>query len=181
MVRDHFGKLPSRYALNVEAGDVLVHMRLMTTARKTGRITVDVREYTEEPSTPGTEANGKARSVITISCLDRPNLLDSITRIITRLSSTIQDADCMTSKDGLTLDRFTVEHVPPEDGRMGVLESQALTSTIERVLNAEESIHNLSPSRVWRHEDDDVDDGVSASDDISGRRSHPTLRGGQGE
>eukprot|EP00952_Eustigmatos_sp_NYUAD-ZCMA_P009354 38689-Eustigmatos_ZCMA.PRE.1 len=45
------------------------------------------------------EPGEDARSVITLSCRDRPNLLDSITHVISRLSSTILDADCMTSRD----------------------------------------------------------------------------------
>jgi hypothetical protein len=66
-------------------------------------VTVDVHPAEYEPGED-------PRSVITLSCRDRPNLLDSITHIISRLSSTIVDADCMTSRDGLTLDRFVVEH-----------------------------------------------------------------------
>ena len=172
LVRTHFSKLPSRYALNVEATDVLIHMRLMTQARKTGRITVDVQEFHEDQTLQSPQAEKpKARSVITISCLDRPNLLDSITRIITRLSSTIQDADCMTTKDGLTLDRFTVEHIPPTDERVGVLEPQALATTIERALNHEEDILSLSPSRVWRSEEPDT------SDTAPGKTSPPLCKG----
>lgn len=55
------------------------------------RVTVDV-----QPS--AWDSPEEARSVITLSCVDRPNLLDSITRIISRLSSTIVDADIMTSR-----------------------------------------------------------------------------------
>ena len=91
-VQEHFARLPARYALNVEAPEVVIDMGLMAQARADKeRVTVDV-----QPS--DWDNPEEARSSITISCTDRPNLLDAITRIISALSSTIVDADCMTSR-----------------------------------------------------------------------------------
>jgi hypothetical protein len=38
-LQEHLAKLPPRYALSVDARDVLVHMRLLAEARSTGSVT----------------------------------------------------------------------------------------------------------------------------------------------
>jgi hypothetical protein len=68
------------------------------------------------------------------------------------------DADCMTSKDGLTLDRFVVEHrdlakVGGGAGGHGHVDNGALQSILETTLNGvDEDIARLSPSRLLRTE-----------------------------
>lgn len=83
------------------------------------------------------------------------HLPPSLTLLPLPCNSAIMDADCMTSKDGLTLDRFVVEHrdLAKVGGGHGHVDNGALQSILETTLNGvDEDIARLSPSRLLRTE-----------------------------
>jgi len=59
--QDHFAKFPARYALSVDARDIMVHMRLLEQAATTGRISV----FAEVER--GDSSKGASRSIIPIT------------------------------------------------------------------------------------------------------------------
>jgi len=113
-VRQFLSDLPPRYALGVDTpSEVLVHMRLMAAARADStRAAVHIVNVDDDASSwEAQQQRPQPRSVrlVTISCADRNGLLEYITRLLGTGGSRVLDADVMTSKDNIALDRFVVE------------------------------------------------------------------------
>lgn len=162
--------------------------RLTTVPLLSGCLSVCVDRVSVDVEKGEWDSTENARSVITLSCRDRPNLLDTITRIISRLSSTIMDADCMTSKDGLTLDRFVVEHKDlakvsgAGKGKEGEVDSQALKCVLESMLNGVDSdIATLSPSRLLRASSPAADQASAPPSVAQQQQQQKGLSEGEGE
>lgn len=99
--RSHLTKFPARYCLSVETRDVLVHMRLIDEATRTGQPAVHIQpDLTANCTTPG-----ERRWVVTLSCKDRPHLLDTFTRMLSKHVTKIMDCDAMTSCDGMVVSK----------------------------------------------------------------------------
>ncbi|GMH74737.1 hypothetical protein TrST_g5911 [Triparma strigata] len=120
-ISTHLSSLPLRYALSIEnPSEVLVHMRLMTSARKNPAHSaihiqpLDPLALTNAFSTLhlSDEWNkaGLSLRLVTVSCADSYGLLEYITRVLSTGSSRVLDADVMLSSDNIALDRFVVNY-----------------------------------------------------------------------
>lgn len=96
LVRLHLGDFPMRYVMSVDSDSVVLHMRLLLDAK-------------EQAHTVYCGALPDAsKCLITIACVDRPKVYNRITVALDRVTAYISDADIMTSKSGMVLDRFIV-------------------------------------------------------------------------
>jgi Protein tyrosine and serine/threonine kinase len=147
MLRAHFHSLPQRYALSVEPADVLVHVKLMEDARRTGRLQAHLCFTSSSSSDTATADDSEQRqpavmASVVIACRDCAALLDAITRALRRISKRIADADVMTSSAGIALDRFEVQLLPQHSN----LNERTLAKLIEAAL-------------MWHGSADDADAG----------------------
>jgi Protein tyrosine and serine/threonine kinase len=148
MLRAHFHSLPQRYALSVEPADVLVHVKLMEDARRTGRLQAHLSFASSSRSNSDAAADDSEQrqpaviAAVVIACRDCAALLDAITRALRRISKRIVDADVMTSAGGIALDRFEVQLLPQHSA----LTERTLTKLIEAAL-------------MWHGTADDADAG----------------------
>eukprot|EP00953_Heterococcus_sp_UTEX-ZZ885_P040229 20574-Heterococcus_DN1.PRE.1 len=148
MLRAHFHSLPQRYALSVEPADVLVHVKLMEDARRTGRLQAHLsfasssRSNSDAAADDSEQRQSAVMAAVVIACRDCAALLDAITRALRRISKRIVDADVMTSAAGIALDRFEVQLLPQHSA----LTERTVTKLIEAAL-------------MWHGAADDADAG----------------------
>ncbi|ETV99121.1 TKL protein kinase, variant 1 [Aphanomyces invadans] len=134
-VQTHFKQLPARYALSVDPDDVPMHMRLLANQK---RRPDDIYLHAHFLKHDDGSINPTICEVVVVA-QDRDSLLDAITRGLSSLKGSIQDADVMTTKDGVTLDRFVVKgsFVPPD--RLAELRRRILENLARSTLAAEHS------------------------------------------
>jgi len=118
-VQNHFKRLPARYALSVNPDDVPMHMRLLS---KQERSPMGIALHAQWCK----DSNGPADEIceIIVVANDQDNLLDAITRSLTSLKGNILDADVMTTKKSVALDRFVVRGNFVSEGRLQQLKEQ---------------------------------------------------------
>ncbi|RLO03275.1 hypothetical protein DYB28_013062, partial [Aphanomyces astaci] len=138
----HFKQLPARYALSVDPDDVPMHMRLLANQK---RRPDDIYLHAHLLKHDDGSINATCCEVVLVA-QDRDSLLDAITRGLSSLKGSIQDADVMTTKDGVTLDRFVVKgsFVPPE--RLAELRRRILENLARSTLAAEHSDKARQPT-----------------------------------
>ncbi|RHY98094.1 hypothetical protein DYB35_000450, partial [Aphanomyces astaci] len=140
--KTHFKQLPARYALSVDPDDVPMHMRLLANQK---RRPDDIYLHAHLLKHDDGSINATCCEVVLVA-QDRDSLLDAITRGLSSLKGSIQDADVMTTKDGVTLDRFVVKgsFVPPE--RLAELRRRILENLARSTLAAEHSDKARQPT-----------------------------------
>ncbi|KAF0720703.1 Aste57867_128 [Aphanomyces stellatus] len=134
-VQTHFKQLPARYALSVDPDDVPMHMRLLANQK---RAPDDIYLHAHFIKDDDGAINTKICEVVLVA-QDRDSLLDAITRGLSSLKGSIMDADVMTTRDGVTLDRFVVKgsFVPPD--RLAELKRRIVENLARSALAAEHS------------------------------------------
>ena len=125
VVQAHFKKLPARYALSVNPDDVPKHMRLLAQQQRfchTVGLHVQQLEEIQEADVFS----------ILIVVADQDNLLDAITRSLTRMQGKILDADVMTTTTGVVLDRFTVKGDFKSEARQALLKQHIESALLKK-------------------------------------------------
>eukprot|EP00602_Paraphysomonas_sp_CaronLab_P000257 CAMPEP_0185031708 /NCGR_PEP_ID=MMETSP1103-20130426/19325_1 /TAXON_ID=36769 /ORGANISM="Paraphysomonas bandaiensis, Strain Caron Lab Isolate" /LENGTH=500 /DNA_ID=CAMNT_0027567323 /DNA_START=395 /DNA_END=1897 /DNA_ORIENTATION=- len=145
-IAHHFASLPSRYSLDVEPEDVIHHMSLLNKVAENNAFVVSCKLPLKERM--------ENVVLITIVCLDKAKLFNSITGALDDVSVNVMDADVMTTKTGVAFDRFLAE-VHPEYGN----DLQRLESRIEETLSslARYSAQNHDRSRSSSNNTDQGD------------------------
>ncbi|OQR80899.1 serine/threonine protein kinase, partial [Achlya hypogyna] len=133
-VQSHFKRLPARYALSVDPDDVPMHIRLLANQHRNPD---DINLHAHYLKDDDGSINMSTCEVVLVA-KDRDSLLDAITRALSSLKGSIMDADVMTTRDGVTLDRFIVKgSFVPED-RLSELKRRVLEN-LERSAQAAEN------------------------------------------
>jgi len=97
LIHKHFDELPLRYLLSVTTDDVLNHIRILYSTRKTNSIAV--------------VCNGSAENFqVTVTCPDCPKVLNKIHLAIDRVAESTVDADIITSKSGFVSKLFIINN-----------------------------------------------------------------------
>lgn len=121
-VRRHFARLPTRYAMQVQAADVATHMRLLEDfPDSVAGVALVVR--------PRRDGSSEGIYEVTVAHGDRPNFLSCVTAAFTVLGHEILEANVFSTLDGLALDSFVVQGPLDSDARVAALRdavSQAL-------------------------------------------------------
>ncbi|TYZ58721.1 hypothetical protein PybrP1_004096 [[Pythium] brassicae (nom. inval.)] len=139
--KNHFRRLPARYALSVNPDDVPMHMRLLAKHnRSPNEISINAQLKKDDDG----NIVHNVCEVVVVS-LDRDSLLDAITRALTSMKGSILDADVMTTHDSVTLDRFVVRGMFMTEDRQAELKKRI-----------EENLTRLSLG------DDGANDGASS-------------------
>ncbi|OQR94815.1 serine/threonine protein kinase [Thraustotheca clavata] len=142
-VQNHFKRLPARYALSVDPDDVPMHIRLLANQhRNPDDINLHAHYLKEEDGSINTTT-----CEVVLVAKDQDSLLDAITRGLSSLKGSIMDADVMTTRDGVTLDRFIVKgSFVPED-RLRELKRRILEN-LERSAQAAENSERERQKRL---------------------------------
>ncbi|GMI10226.1 hypothetical protein TrLO_g15601 [Triparma laevis f. longispina] len=111
-ISNHLTSLPLRYALSIDSpSEVLVHMRLMSSARRNStHSAIHIQPLDPRGEKYTHLGGGVGWRLITISCSDCGGLLEYVTRVLSTGSSRVLDADVMLSSDKIALDRFVVDY-----------------------------------------------------------------------
>ncbi|KAF0701652.1 Aste57867_7923 [Aphanomyces stellatus] len=111
-VQTHVKQFPARYALSVAPDDVIMHMRLLAYQKSAPD---DIYLHAQFIKDDDGATNTEICEVVLVAH-NCDSLLDAITRGLSSLKGSIMDADVMTTRDGVTLDRFVVKgsFMPPD-------------------------------------------------------------------
>ncbi|EQC29266.1 TKL protein kinase [Saprolegnia diclina VS20] len=133
-VQNHFKRLPARYALSVDPDDVPMHIRLLANQHRNPD---DINLHAHYLKDDDGSVNTSTCEVVLVA-KDRDSLLDAITRGLSSLKGSIMDADVMTTRDGVTLDRFIVRGSFVPDDRLAELKRR-IVENLERSAQAAEN------------------------------------------
>ncbi|KAH9101813.1 hypothetical protein AeMF1_021518 [Aphanomyces euteiches] len=134
-VQNHFKQLPARYALSVDPDDVPMHMRLLANQKRApDDIYLHAHLLKDEDGTLNTNL-----CEVVLVAQDRDSLLDAITRGLSSLKGSIMDADVMTTREGVTLDRFVVKGSFVAPDRLAELKRRIVDNLERSALAAENS------------------------------------------